>query len=104
MWQERGNCGLRITDCGLRNRKWLRRCLIVALTAIFAGTWSSHFRNPQSSTISGRNPHFHKIHVSVTNIEFDRRKQMVEIVIRVFTDDLENALNRGAKQAVKIDL
>jgi len=28
---------------------------------------------------------------------------MVDIVIRVFTDDLENALSRRAKQAVKIE-
>jgi hypothetical protein len=46
----------------------------------------------------------HKIHVSVMNLEFDRPKQTVEIVIRVFTDDLENALGRRAKQAMKIDL
>jgi hypothetical protein len=49
-----------------------------------------------------RNPPPHNIHVSVTNLEFDDPKQMVEIVIRVFTDDLENALSRRAKQLVKI--
>jgi len=45
----------------------------------------------------------HKIHVSVTQIEFDQAKQSVEIVIRVFTDDLENALSQHAKRPVKID-
>ena len=37
------------------------------------------------------------------NLEFDQPKQMVEIVIRVFTDDLGNALSRRAKQAAPID-
>jgi len=46
----------------------------------------------------------HKIHVSVTNLEFNQARQTVEIVIRVFTDDLENALGQRAKGAVKIDL
>jgi uncharacterized protein DUF6702 len=45
----------------------------------------------------------HKIHVSVTNLEFSQPRQMVEIVIRVFSDDLENALSRRADRAVKID-
>ena len=45
----------------------------------------------------------HQIHVSVTQIEFDRAEQVVEIAIRVFADDLENALGRHAKRQVKID-
>jgi hypothetical protein len=45
----------------------------------------------------------HKIHVSVAQIEFNQSKQSVEIAIRVFTDDLENALSRRSKRAVKID-
>src|SRR5262245_60720455 len=48
-------------------------------------------------------PTAHKIHVSVTNLEFNKPRQTVEIVIRVFTDDLENALGRRAKRVVKID-
>lgn len=44
----------------------------------------------------------HKIHVSVTQIEFNQPKQAVEIVIRVFTDDLEHALSQRAGRAVKI--
>ncbi|MGH9853603.1 MAG: DUF6702 family protein [Blastocatellia bacterium] len=43
------------------------------------------------------------MHVSVTHLEFNQPKQTVEIVIRVFTDDLENALSQHAKRAVKID-
>jgi hypothetical protein len=74
--------------------------LIVALAAICAGTLSSHLRNPQSAI---RNPHSHKIHVSVTTLEFSQPRQTVEIVIRGFSDDLENALSRRAERAVKID-
>ena len=91
---------MRIADCGLRIRRVSRRFLIVALAAICAGTLSSNLRNPQSAI---RNPHPHKIHVSVTTLEFNQPRQKVEIVIRVFTDDLENALSRRAKRAVKID-
>jgi hypothetical protein len=90
-------------DCGLRNRKVLRRCLIVTLATICAGILSSKIRNHPQSLAAIRNPHPHKIHVSVTRLEFSQPKQMVEIVIRVFTDDLENALSRRTKQAVKID-
>src|SRR5262249_44526690 len=50
-----------------------------------------------------RIPHSHKIHVSVTHLEFNQPKQTVEIVIRVYTDDLENALSRQARHEVKID-
>ena len=61
--------------------------------------------NPLNSAYyASPTPHPHKIHVSVTNLEFNQSKQTVEIVIRVFTDDLENALGRRAKRAVKIDL
>ena len=91
---------MRNAECGMRIRRVSRRFLIVALAAICAGTLSSHFRNPQSAI---RNPHSHKIHVSVTSLEFNQPRQMVEIVIRVFSDDLENALSRRAERTVKID-
>jgi uncharacterized protein DUF6702 len=91
---------MRNAECGMRIRRVSRRFLIVALAAICAGTLSSHFCDPQSAI---RNPNSHKIHVSVTNLEFSRPRQTVEIVIRVFSDDLENALSRRAKRAVKID-
>jgi uncharacterized protein DUF6702 len=91
---------MRNAECGMRIRRVSRRFLIVALAAICAGTLSSHFCDPQSAI---RNPNSHKIHVSVTNLEFSRPRQTVEIVIRVFSDDLENALSRRANRAVKID-
>jgi hypothetical protein len=91
---------MRIADCGSRIRRFLWRCLVVAAVAVCMEAFLSRLDNPQSAI---RNPHFHKVHVSVTNLEFDRPKQVVEIVIRVFTDDLENALSMRAKQSVKID-
>jgi Domain of unknown function (DUF6702) len=90
---------MRIAKYRMRIRSVSRRFLIVALAAICAGTLSSYFRNPQSAI---RDPNSHKIHVSVTSLEFSPR-QTVEIVIRVFSDDLENALSRRAERAVKID-
>lgn len=36
--------------------------------------------------------YLHPIHVSVTEIEFDRKDQALEIMMRVFIDDLELAL------------
>src|SRR5688572_11637098 len=91
---------MRNTECGMRNSRVLRRCLIVTLTVVCAEAFTSRLNIPQSAI---RNPHSHKIHVSVTNLEFSQRRQMVEIVIRVFSDDLENALSRRAERAVKID-
>jgi hypothetical protein len=45
----------------------------------------------------------HKFHVSVTQIEFNQSAQSVEVVMRVYADDLENALSQHAKRPVKID-
>jgi hypothetical protein len=80
-----------------------RRVLILALTIACSDTLNvphSLFPTPHSPLPT---PHPHKIHVSVTNLEFNQPKQMVEIVIRVFTDDMENALSLRAKRVVKID-
>jgi len=59
--------------------------------------------NPQSAFSIGRNPHIHKFHVSVTQIEYNSKEQSAEISLRVFADDLENALSQHAKRPVKID-
>lgn len=56
--------------------------------------------NPQSAI---RNPYFHKFHVSVTQIEYNPKGQSAEITIRVFADDLENALSQYSKRSVKLD-
>lgn len=37
---------------------------------------------------------FHPIHVSVTEIEYDAAEKELEIMMRIFIDDLENALRR----------
>ena len=43
-------------------------------------------------------PFFHPIHVSVTEITFDEKEKELEIVSRIFVDDLELAIRESAKQ------
>ncbi len=43
---------------------------------------------------SERTHGFHPIHVSVTEIEYDAAEKELEIMMRIFIDDLENALRR----------
>lgn len=56
------------------------------------------------TTISGFMPvlafwlFLHPIHVSVTEIEFDEKEQALEIVMRVFIDDLELSLRNSRNQ------
>ena len=41
---------------------------------------------------------FHPIHVSVTEIEFDEKEKSLEIMMRVFADDLEDTLRKHLNQ------
>ena len=89
-------------ECGMQIRRVAWRFLILALIIVCSEALNiphAAFPTPHSPFLTP-----HKIHVSVTNLEFGRPRQTVEIVVRVFTDDLENALSRRAKRAVKIDL
>ncbi|MFN0085862.1 MAG: DUF6702 family protein [Blastocatellia bacterium] len=45
----------------------------------------------------------HKIHVSVSQVEYIAQGQSVQVVMRVYVDDLENALSRHANRPVKLD-
>ncbi|MBK9317188.1 MAG: hypothetical protein IPM55_23500 [Acidobacteria bacterium] len=45
----------------------------------------------------------HKFHVSVSQVEYNQKDQIVEIVIRVFADDFENALTSHAGRPVRVD-
>ena len=75
--------------------------MIVGAWAMFCvGAISSSLTNPQSAI---RNPHLHKVHVSVSQLEYNQKAQSVEIVLRVYADDLENALSQHAKRQVKLD-
>ena len=75
--------------------------MIVGAWAMFCvGAVSSSLTNPQSAI---RNPHLHKVHVSVSQLEYNQKAQSVEIVLRVYADDLENALSQHAKRQVKLD-
>ena len=42
--------------------------------------------------------HLHPIHVSVTEIEFDEKDEALEIMMRVFIDDLELSLRNSLRQ------
>lgn len=44
----------------------------------------------------------HPLHVSVTEIEFDQKEKSLEIMMRIFTDDLEEAVRK--KQQRKLNL
>ena len=41
---------------------------------------------------------FHPIHVSVTEIEFDEKEKSLEIMMRVFADDLEDTMRKHVNQ------
>ncbi len=45
----------------------------------------------------------HPLHISVTEIEFDEKEKELEIVTRIFTDDLESAI-RTQRQMHELDL
>lgn len=45
----------------------------------------------------------HKFHVSVSQVEYDEKSRKLELVIRVFADDFENALSGFAKRPVRPD-
>lgn len=42
--------------------------------------------------------YLHPIHVTVTEIEYDEKSKALEIMMRVFTDDLETALREKSNQ------
>jgi hypothetical protein len=83
-------------------RIW-RCCWIISLAVFCIEIVSIGNANPHSAFRIGRNPHFHKFHVSVTQIEYNQKEQSAEITIRVFADDLESALSQHTKRAIKLD-
>lgn len=44
----------------------------------------------------------HKFYVSITQIEYNKQEKNAEIIIRIFADDLENALGKRTGRSVKI--
>ena len=98
-----GGWTMRNEECGMKIRRVASRFLILALTVVSAEALNiphSAFPTPHSPLPT---PCPHKVLISVTNLEFNQSKQTVEVVIRVFTDDLENALSRSGARTVKID-
>lgn len=45
----------------------------------------------------------HKFYVSITQIEYNQQEKNTEIIIRIFADDLEKALEKRAGRSVKVD-
>lgn len=45
----------------------------------------------------------HKFYVSNTLVEYNSRLQLFEITIKVFTDDLENAVSLGNSEKIKLE-
>lgn len=78
------------------DRRVCRRYFAVVLTMIGIAS-----RITLVSTVAGLS--FHKLHLSVTQIEYNQKSQVAEIALRVFADDLENALSRHTKRSIKID-
>lgn len=45
----------------------------------------------------------HDYHASITDVKFNPRTQSLQVAIKVFTDDLENALSKRSKSKVVYD-
>lgn len=86
---------MRNAECGMfiPNRPVFLVALLLGLAATYLPVQHSAFLTPT----------FHKVHVSVAQLEYNQKAQSVEVVLRVYADDLENALSQHAKRQVKID-
>lgn len=45
----------------------------------------------------------HKFYVSITKIEFIKEKNSIQIITKIFTDDLENALRQRYDRSISLD-
>lgn len=108
----RGDCGVTLiwgwkklrTRTGRINKSlnahWRLFAGLMGLAAIaLACLGNSYF----TSTARSGSLSPHKIHVTVSQLEYDPKAQSVEIVMRVFADDLENALSQMIKRQIKLD-
>lgn len=53
--------------------------------------------------VAGYSPPVHTFHTSLMQLEFDRKEQLVEISLQVFTHDLENVLSHRSGRKVSLD-
>ncbi len=65
--------------------------------SVLAVLWVAALAGPLSGGAA------HKFHVSVSQVEYNASSQTIEVVMRIYSDDLENALSRHAKRPVKLD-
>lgn len=78
-----------------------RRFLAGICIALCVGAASAQLANPKSNRFNDIAAH--KLHLSVTQLDYNQKSQSVEIVLRVYADDLENAVSQHAKRPIKID-
>lgn len=86
----------------MSNSEWkmLRRKRLSLIVALLVGlAW---FGLPIQHSACSNSPS-HKVHVSVAQLEYNHKAQSVEMVLRVYADDLESAVSQHAKRQVKID-
>ena len=88
-------------DCGFQASVIVLCGRFGVLVALCFGSGASSLANPQWNSLS--NSSLHKIHVSIAQLEYNQKSQSVEITLRVYTDDLENAVSQHSKRPVKID-
>lgn len=96
---------MRIVNCELRISIQARqlRFAAIALFCLIALPdcgLLGQFGNPQSAI---RNPHFHKFHATIAQLEYNAKEQSVEAVIRFFADDFETAISQHAKREIKFN-
>jgi hypothetical protein len=91
---------MRNAECGMQKLRIWQCRWIIAMSVFCIEMVSIGNANPHSAF---RIPHSHKFHVSVTQIEYNQKEQSAEITIRVFADDLENALSQHTKRPIKLD-
>ncbi|MFN0110872.1 MAG: DUF6702 family protein [Blastocatellia bacterium] len=91
---------MRIANCEFLASRIVRRLIVGVWAALCLGAFGLPIHNLQSAI---RNPNSHKVHVSVAQLEFNQKSQSVEIVVRVYADDLATAVSQHAKRPVKID-
>lgn len=48
-------------------------------------------------------PPVHKFYVSITKIEYVKEKNSIQIIAKIFTDDMENALRKRYDRSISLD-
>lgn len=87
-----------LTGCGVISRK--KGALCGAPTIENKEMRMKQFALALLGLIIGFSAQAHDYHASITDVEYNPKTQNLEVALRVFTDDLENALSQRAKGKV----